>query len=104
MNKQTLDAIKTLIRCSALNNHPHVERCIDPDSMRFDLQALNEWCWSSGEEVLVGVLTALYGSATEVRLHELYNLDEMNREAVIMALRIRLLGHAENLLDEAQQL
>lgn len=100
MTPNTRDAMRALIRHSALNNHYHLAACIDFDGMRFDFEALNDYPWSSGESVLVGILQAIYNGHSDVTITDLYKLDEASRGAAMMALRIRLLGHVDPLLSQ----
>jgi hypothetical protein len=83
-------AAKQLIATSALNGHPHIERCVDLDSSKADLQALDDWCWSSGELVLIELLKVLLNGHGNVEVEDLWMLDSQNRQSAILALRIAM--------------
>lgn len=83
-------AITALMRCSALNGHPHAEACIDTDRGTVDVERLMDWSWSSGETVLVGLIRAFYSGWSGVDLADIAKLDADNRRAAVLALRVWL--------------
>lgn len=83
-------AIAVLIKTSALNGHPHVDACIDMDRGVIDMARLLEWNWSSGEQVLVGLLRAFYGGWSDMDISDIAKLDADNRRAAMLALRVWL--------------
>jgi hypothetical protein len=83
-------AIAALMRCSALNGHPHAQACIDTDRGVVDVQRLMDWSWSSGETVLVGLVRAFYCGWAGVDLADIAKLDADNRRAAVLALRVWL--------------
>jgi hypothetical protein len=83
-------AISVLMRTSALNGHPHAEACIDLDRGVVDVARLNDYGWSSGEQVLVGLVRAFYGGWSDTDIHDIARLDADNRRAAMLALRVWL--------------
>ena len=86
----SMKAIQALMRTSALQGHPHAESCIDPDRGVVDVARLNEWNWSSGERVLVGLIRAFYGGWSDMDISDIAKLDADNRRAATLALRVWL--------------
>jgi hypothetical protein len=86
----SMKAIGVLMRTSALNGHHYAESCIDMDRGVVDLARLNEFGWSSGERVLVGLVRAFYGGWADTDIHDIALLDADNRRAATLALRVWL--------------
>jgi hypothetical protein len=83
-------AISTLMRHSALQGHPHAEACIDIDRGEVDITRLQDWNWSSGEKILVGLVRAFYCGWSDTDVADIAKLDQQNRQAVVYALRVWL--------------
>ncbi len=86
----SMKAIQTLMRTSALNGHPHAEACIDSDRGVVDVARLIDFGWSSGEQVLVGLVRAFYGGWSDMDISDISKLDTDNRRAATLALRVWL--------------
>lgn len=89
-------AMTTLVKMSALSSHEQLlDKAVNYDSHLIDDEVLDTWNWSSGEQVLIGVLKVIARGHSRLHLDDIYRLDKDNQNAVLLALRIRL-----GLLDE----
>lgn len=93
-------AVRHLIRCSAIAGHPHINRTIDIDSGRVDIEALSEYGWSSGEKVLIELIKLMSGFNSDLKVGELWNLDATNREIAIKSLEMTFTGHGLGQVEE----
>jgi hypothetical protein len=85
----TTNAMNTLIRTSALSFHADfIAQHVNVDG-HYVSEGINDWRWSSGERILVGVLKVIARGHGDIPLETLYGLDRSNQEAVLLALRIR---------------
>jgi hypothetical protein len=83
-------AADTLVRLSALANVPEAERIYNADTHQIDLNRVQDWTWSSGEEVLINTLLFCLdiGQNAPTLRDVFYRLDDHNRNVVIETLRI----------------
>lgn len=89
---ERLEAVEHLIAASVLCEHPHFLDCWNPHTKALDIDALNEWGWSYGEQTLVDTLLLICGYRRSVEVTDLWNLDEPNRRAALTALDIAMNG------------
>ena len=85
MTPQQAAAARALLNYSALNGHPHAERCIEPDGWVVDWDAIEQWNWSSGERILVELLRVCVLGHGTVRVQDIYKLDSDNQWAAAFA-------------------
>lgn len=83
-------AADNLVRLSALNNVPEAARIYNLDTHNIDLEKIQNWTWSTGEEVLVQTLLFCLdiGHHAPTLRDVFYKLDDDNRNVVIETLRI----------------
>lgn len=93
-------AVRHLIRCSALAGHPHINRTIDIDANRIDIEALGEYGWSSGEHVLIDLIKLISGFNSDLKVADLWKLDSINQEVAIKALEMTFTGHGLGQVEE----
>lgn len=86
-------AIRHLLRCSAVAEHPHINRSIDIDAGRVDIEKLDDYGWSSGEEVLIELIKLISGFHSNLKVADLWKLDSINREVAIKSLEMTFTGH-----------
>lgn len=80
------DAGHFLVASSCLAGHDWFERHVTlrhrddgPDTM--DVEALDDYAWSSGERVLVGLFLTFAGYPRNCQMRDLFALDPENRKA-----------------------
>lgn len=78
--------IGVLVKLSALSRSPHAQACIDLDRSAVDLERLEDFGWSSGEQVLVDLVREMYNGSGHRGVADLTTLDDDNRRVAIMAL------------------
>lgn len=86
-------AIRHLLRCSAVADHQYLNRYIDIDSSKIDIEAINAYGWSSGEEVLVELIKLISGFTSDLKVADLWKLDATNRDVAIKSLEMTFTGH-----------
>lgn len=92
LNRERAQAVEHLIAASALSESDHFLSLYNPATHGIDLEGLNEWNWSGGEQVLVDLLLIICGYVRTVSLLDLWKLDEASRRAAITALDIAMNG------------
>lgn len=92
--RERRDAGHYLVAMSILNDHDwfrnHVTLGSDDitNPERIDVQALDDYSWSSGERTLVNLFLTFAGWPRTVTVRDIFNLDEKNKNAVGNALSI----------------
>lgn len=86
MATHPMRGIEVLIRLSSLENVEHARSCIDTDRRLVDLERLDDWSYSSGEQVLVDLVRSIYNGTGGSRIHDLTALDDHNRRVALIAL------------------
>jgi hypothetical protein len=86
LTSRGLIASRTLISTTVLQHNPVVSQAFDIDRREIDLEALEDWRWSSGELVLVDLLRAFATSYGGPPVEDLLKLDLEHRQAVLEAL------------------
>jgi hypothetical protein len=74
------------MKLSALSRSPHAQACIDFDRSAVDLERLENFGWSSGEQVLIDLVREMYNGSGRGSVADLTSLDDDNRRVAIMAL------------------
>jgi hypothetical protein len=78
--------IEVLMKLSALSRSDHAQSCVDLDRSAVDLERLENFGWSSGEQVLVDLVREIYNGSGNGSVYDLTALDDDNRRVAIMAL------------------
>lgn len=78
--------IAVLARLSALSESEHAQSCIDLDRNTVDVMRLEDFDWSSGEQVLVDLVRSIYNGTGYKTFHALTALDDDNRRVALLAL------------------
>lgn len=92
LSNRGISAARRLVATSVLSNHPYTPRIFDLDRHSLDIDAMNDWNWSSGERVLISLLSSFGGYGTGPTVEEFQRLDDDNRRAAVDALRVFLVG------------
>lgn len=74
------------MKLSALSRSDYAQTCIDLDRNAVDLERLENFGWSSGEQVLVDLVREIYNGSGNGSVYDLTALDDDNRRVAIMAL------------------
>lgn len=90
---QRQQALRHLLKCSALADHTYINQVVNQDVLHIDLNKIDEFGWSSGEEVLIGIIKVLGGFNSDVKIADLWKLDSNNREVAIKSIEMALTGH-----------
>lgn len=85
-------ALDHLVSASVLCEHDTFLDNYDPDRGIIDIEALDGWRWSSGEQVLIDVALIIMGYNRPVQVTDLWGLDDSNRAAAVTALDIAMCG------------
>lgn len=86
----TSNAMASLIRTSALSwKEDFINQHVNIDEAYINDEALEEWNWSSGERVLLGVLKVIARGHGYVRFDDIFKLDRENQASVLLAMKIR---------------
>lgn len=93
LSLQRQQALRHLLKCSALADHTYINKVVDQDVLQVDMAAIDQFGWSSGEEVLIGIIKAIAGFNSEVKITDLWKLDSINREVATKAIEMALTGH-----------
>jgi len=83
-------AIRHLIHTTDLGTLPTVRAAVDEDRRTIDLEHLEGWPYSSGEQVMVDALRAFATSHGGPSLSDLTRLDTQCQAAVLSAVRLWL--------------
>lgn len=86
MATHPMRGIGVLIKLSALSRSEHAQSCIDLDRSAVDLERLDDFGWSSGEQVLIDLVRSIYNGTGDRTVHDLTALDDDNRRVAVMAL------------------
>lgn len=86
MATHPMRGIAVLARLSALSRSEHAQACIDLDRSAVDLERLDDYGWSSGEQVLVDLVRSIYNGSGYKTIHDLTALDDDNRRVALLAL------------------
>ena len=86
MATHPMRGIGVLMKLSALARSEHAQACIDFDRSAVDLDRLEDFGWSSGEQVLVDLIREIYNGSGKGSVYDLTTLDDDNRRVAIMAL------------------
>ena len=86
MATHPMRGIGVLMKLSALARSEHAQACIDFDRSAVDLDRLEDFGWSSGEQVLVDLIREIYTGSGNGSVYDLTTLDDDNRRVAIMAL------------------
>lgn len=83
---QRRDAGYYLVATSNLCEHDHFLQSValrhDASHLdEIDVEALDAWCWSSGEETLVNLFLTCAGYSRAVTVRDILNLDSKNKSA-----------------------
>jgi hypothetical protein len=83
-------ALHYLWRFGLLGEHPRTRYAFDEDRGTLDLDALDldTWPWSSGERILVGIASGIATGYCDVKVTDLWRLDEDQRTVAASALSI----------------
>jgi hypothetical protein len=81
-----MKGIGVLMKLSALSRSDYAHSCVDLDRNAVDLERLENFGWSSGEQVLVDLVREIYNGSGKGSVADLTALDEDNRRVAIMAL------------------
>lgn len=83
-------AARALVECSVLGRHPYFAAHCSAGDNHYQWDALDNYSWSHGEAVLIEVLRTLVLGHGNVELDQLWALDEQNRAAAVLSIRLAM--------------
>lgn len=95
LTDRSLKAIRHLVSTTHLSIMSPISRAFDPDRRAIDLEELEDWRWSSGEQVLISLIWCYATSSGGPAIADLLKLDAETRQAALESMKLFLVEREE---------